>query len=1015
MRPASLLRSLAVSCCMMLAILAMSAHTSAADWTVVVVPDDARTRGFAFQVGDQVVVAEPRIQDVWTWRQAERAQSISGAAALQRVRSGQSETVGNLPGRGGEWLALPASKRDSDDPAEHLRLAILAARAFDVDRAQAHFQWLREHVPEHLLEIELSQAQELPSLTDQPATLARIDALLKQVPTGDGDDALAVSFALLALLRAESALRLRDCAPVPALLRRVTVAAAETVLHAEALLVSAQCQLRARQFDLAKADLDHAERLLSTLAPGSVALAIVKGRRAVWHHMQRQLTAARTGYLEALATLAALSPAHVELGRWHFNLHLMALEHRQLAEAEREARAALAIFAKRQPNSLMYYQALAGVAEVLSRRAEFQEAVQLLASAVQASDQAAPWSYEALSLHVQYANALHQAGATAAARAALGALLTRLDGPEAARVRESTLLFADTLQYRASFASRAGDCVAALADTDRALALYRARQQQGAGVLNSLLVQAECQLKTAQTDLAAASLDEADNIAFDMQAAGVQRASLNTLQAALAATRADPESAARLDDQAIAAFEAHRASVGGTPLLRAQWADQYALIYKHALQRAADQSDLARLDALDRRYRFQALLSLLDVPDVDAPKHWLTFLQTADDPRKHLGDDQAMLRWLVLPDEILVLIDRPQQPTVVQRLPIAEGTLRRDLERYLLLSARALTDPKSAAAQFELAQQLYAALLKPLEASLADSTHWVLIADGPLLQLPWPALVTDLTAEGPRFLIESKVLSTAASSDVWWQIQKRPQSATVAVAFGDPDLPNGSDRTNAAAQRDQLQALPGARLEAEQVAARYGEQAELLLGKAASEPAARAKLPTAAVVHFALHSVLNTKVPMASYIALTEDADGQTDPSSDGRLSAAEVLSELPLQAKLVVLSSCASARGQELAGPGVLGLTSAFQAAGAESVIASLWPISDAATAILMPDLHQAFATNGQSAEALAEAQRAWLRAARDQSLWTVLARQVGLKPALPEQPLQAYYWAAFSLSGGR
>ncbi|WP_170113324.1 CHAT domain-containing protein [Ahniella affigens] len=995
-----------IACAVSLSLLFAATHAKAATWTVVLIPDDASTRGFTLQIGDTLPDPGPAVTDVWAWRKHER---------LRSIRADGAERTPTLPGRSGEWLALPHSDRPADDAGERLRLAIAAARAQDVETARQHYQWLRDQVPEQVLEVAISQAQELPALSDQAPELARIDALLATAPTGPVDDATRASWALLALLRAESALRLRDCASVPALVGRVVRDAANSVLHAEARLVSAQCQLRAREFERAKQDLDEAEAVLIERAPGSIQLAILKGRRAVWLQMQRQLDAARSAYRDALATLAALSPIHLELGRWHFNLHLMALEHRELANAEHEARLALAIFQKRQPGSLLYFQALAGVAEVLSRRAEFQQAVLLLADAVRASDQVSPWSYEALSLHVQYANALHQAGATAAARAELDTLLIRLVAPEAQRVREGTMLLADAAQYRASVAVRAGDCSAALIDTNAALAAYRERQQQGAGVLNTLLVQAECELQAKDWDRADESLSAAVATATAMHVAGVQRASLDSLQAALAAARGNPTQAAILDDQALTAFEAHRAAVGGTPLLRAQWADQYAPFYKRAMQRAADQSDFVRLDRLDRRYRFQALLALLDVPDVEAPKHWLQFLQTAANPREHLAAHQAMVRWLVLPDEILVLIDRRQAPMVVQRLPISSATLRADLERFLLLSNRALKDPASVSAQFEQAHQLFEQLLQPLAPALADSTHWILVADGPLLQVPWPALVTELTTDGPRFLIESKVLATAASSDVWLQIQRRSQQATTAVAFGDPDFGALSRLPQANGERQQLQALPGARQEASQVAERYGDRAELLLGPAATESAARAKLPNAAVAHFALHSVLDAKAPMASYIALSEVDGTGADPRQDGHLSAAEVLSEVPLQAKLVVLSSCASARGQELAGPGVLGLTSAFHAAGAASVVASLWPISDAATAILMPDLHESFAVQGQSAEALAAAQRGWLQAARDQRWWTQLSRQIGLQPELPEQPLQAYYWAAFTLSGGR
>lgn len=992
------------------------AAAAAPNWEVVWLPDDAATRGLDVRVGDSVAAILPEAQDVWSWRRAERLSSIKGGLPLQRWRNGQTKQVRSLSGRSGEWLALPASDapRGDTDPGQRLRLAMTAANAQQPERALEHYVWLRTNIPEQELEITLSLAQFLPALVDQPAEQARLDALLKQAPHEQLAPADAAAFAMLALLRAESALRLRDCMPVPDLLTRIQVWSADTVLHAQALLVSAQCRLRARDYPAAKRDLDQAEQILTRVAPGSIELAILQGRRAVWLQMQRQFEPARSAYASAIQALSELSIDHVELARWHFNMHLMALEHRQLADAEREARAALAIFGKRQPNSLMYYQALAGVAEVLSRRAEFQQAVSLLAQAVRASDQTAPWTYEALSLHVQYANALHQAGSSASARRELDTLLLRLDAPEAGLVRQNTLLFADALQYRATFAARHGDCDRALTDLEQALAAYRARRQQGAGVLTSLLVQAECRLRLNHIDLAAATLSAATETADALAVQGLQRASLLHLQAALAARQAEPERAEALDDQALDAFEAHRASVGGTPLLRALWADQYRPLYQDAMARAADRNDITRLSLLDRRYRFQALLSLLDLPDVEAPKHWLAFLRSAEAPASTLQPHQAMLRWLVLPEQVLVLIDRAGQPTQLHRLPISAEALQAEVDRYLLLGTRALRDPRSLDTQWLLAEQLYQHLLQPLATALQGSTHWILIADGPLQSLPWAALVTRREPE-PRFLVESVLLSVAPSSDVWMRIQTRAKTPPRALALGDPILTVRPGQGLRPMKQAALQPLPGARVEAEQVAARYGQQAQLLLGNEATERAARAALPEVSVAHFALHSVLDQQSPMDSYIALAPGPDADTDLTQDGRLSAQEVLAELRLRMSMVVLSACASARGRELAGNGVLGLGSAFQAAGADAVVASLWPISDAATAILMPDLHQAFAKQQHSAEALAHAQRAWLAAARDQSLQTRLSRWLGWQQDLPEQPLQAYYWAAFTVSGGR
>ena len=59
------------------------------------------------------------------------------------------------------------------------------------------------------------------------------------------------------------------------------------------------------------------------------------------------------------------------------------------------------------------------------------------------------------------------------------------------------------------------------------------------------------------------------------------------------------------------------------------------------------------------------------------------------------------------------------------------------------------------------------------------------------------------------------------------------------------------------------------------------------------------------------------------------------------------------VSADLVVLSACDSGTGAFVRGEGVLGLARAFLAAGAPTVVASLWKVPDAATRDLMIAFH--------------------------------------------------------------
>jgi CHAT domain-containing protein len=73
-----------------------------------------------------------------------------------------------------------------------------------------------------------------------------------------------------------------------------------------------------------------------------------------------------------------------------------------------------------------------------------------------------------------------------------------------------------------------------------------------------------------------------------------------------------------------------------------------------------------------------------------------------------------------------------------------------------------------------------------------------------------------------------------------------------------------------------------------------------------------------------------------------------------GNLLTAEEVGGLNLSScELAVLSACETSLGREAGGEGVLGLQRAFHAAGARTVIASLWKVDDAATSVLMEQFY--------------------------------------------------------------
>lgn len=99
------------------------------------------------------------------------------------------------------------------------------------------------------------------------------------------------------------------------------------------------------------------------------------------------------------------------------------------------------------------------------------------------------------------------------------------------------------------------------------------------------------------------------------------------------------------------------------------------------------------------------------------------------------------------------------------------------------------------------------------------------------------------------------------------------------------------------------------------------------------------------------------------------------------------------LDADLVTLSACQTALGKEMGGEGLVGLARAFQFAGARSVLASLWSVSDRSTTELMKRFYSRLEAGESKDAALREAQRALLREGGPKS--------------------SPFHWAAFQLIG--
>jgi CHAT domain-containing protein/Tfp pilus assembly protein PilF len=376
--------------------------------------------------------------------------------------------------------------------------------------------------------------------------------------------------------------------------------------------------------------------------------------------------------------------------------------------------------------------------------------------------------------------------------------------------------------------------------------------------------------------------------------------------------------------------------------------------------------------------------------------------------RKVLDSGTLALSYSVGKDQTALFAVTREGGLRVKILPIGEVQLRRDVEEFL-------KRVRSQEAPVDLARSLYGALIGPVADLVERSERVLILPDGPLHRLPFGALVRDKGGR-EQFLTEWKPLHSALSLTVYGTLRasedEPSKAATTVVAFGDPrfskDIATSGETGALIIRSPGLRSfdwapLPYSRREVERIAEIY-PGARLYLGENATEERAKAVAGEVRVLHFSTHGYLDDRTPLDSALVLTIP-EGLPPGRDNGLLQVWEIFESVRLDADLVVLSACESALGRELSGEGLIGLTRAFQYAGARSVVATLWDVADQTTAELMARFHRHLAAGLSKDKAL--------RAAQIELMREPVRITLASKQTIETDASAPYFWAAFQLFG--
>ena len=311
----------------------------------------------------------------------------------------------------------------------------------------------------------------------------------------------------------------------------------------------------------------------------------------------------------------------------------------------------------------------------------------------------------------------------------------------------------------------------------------------------------------------------------------------------------------------------------------------------------------------------------------------------------------------------------------------------------------------------------YAKILQPIASRLDGATHLILSPDGELQLIPFDGLID---ARG-RYLVErySTTYLTTGRDLLRLRVERPSKNNPLIVAdpfFGEPGSESVDEAKVATVASAKAAAAGGARrsvtvgqdlssvyfaplagtaLEARSIKALF-PNATVLSGKQVTEAAIK-RIEAPSILHIATHGFFledsesrkvehshsatvtqTTMVPenplLRSGLALS-GANLRKSGDENGILTALQASGLNLWGTKLVTLSACDTGIGEVRDGEGVYGLRRAFFLAGAQSLVMSLWPVSDAVTREMMVDYYTGLKHGLGRGEALRQAELAMLK----------------------------------------
>lgn len=377
-------------------------------------------------------------------------------------------------------------------------------------------------------------------------------------------------------------------------------------------------------------------------------------------------------------------------------------------------------------------------------------------------------------------------------------------------------------------------------------------------------------------------------------------------------------------------------------------------------------------------------------PDL-AASYYQTTTPKVKDLQAALGPKTAMLDYFMGQEKLYILYLDKDKGRLIGR-SLKNGQLTKEVnELYKNLSHYKPRKKEEALAlktnYIQLAQTLGEELLGFLPQELEQL---LILPDAELSFIPFGLLLSekpkaDSYSDLPYYL-KDFAISYNYSAALWLENKNSKKRKNNGLILGLAASYQGEAAEQRAPKaqnwRSVLQDLPAAKEEIKRLS--YDYQGDFFIGELATESLFKEKARNYAVLHLAMHGLLDEQNPSLSALAFTEDND-----SSENNFLQAYEIAQMQLQADLVVLSACQTGQGRFERGNGTASLARAFMYAGSPALLVSLWQVNDQSTAYIMHQFYAQLAQGNNKAKALQQAKLSYLKEqteelAKHPNLWS-------------------------------